>query len=338
MADELDPYVRLDNIAPSNTYTMKSADAFAYSGKDNSWNFKKFSDRFKIVIHSWDKKNQELIFDMIGIDAPLANAFRRIMLSEVPTIAIENVYIRNNTSIIQDEVLAHRLGLIPILADPRMFEFKGKDENPTDSNSIAFNLHVRCYRDPNNPKTYINEKVLSKDLIWKPVGSQKERFLDTPIKTVHDSILIAKLRHGQEINLEAHCEKGIGADHAKFSPVSTAFYRLMPKIEITEDIVGEEAQELVDKCPMNVFDIEDMGKATVARPRNCSMCRECIRESRFERRINLLRVKNHFIFSVESTGILPPDEIVNQAIQILRTKCSNLLQQIENLNFAVNDD
>ena len=63
-----------------------------------------------------------MVFDMIGIDASLANAFRRIMLSEVPTMAIELVYISNNTSIIQDEVLAHRLGLIPINADPRLFE------------------------------------------------------------------------------------------------------------------------------------------------------------------------------------------------------------------------
>lgn len=60
---------------------------------------------------------------MIGIDAPIANAFRRILIAEVPTMCIESVYITNNTSIIPDEVLAHRLGLVPIKADPRDFSF-----------------------------------------------------------------------------------------------------------------------------------------------------------------------------------------------------------------------
>ena len=63
-------------------------------------------------------------FDMIGIDASIANSFRRILLSEVPTMAIEKVHVFNNTSVIQDEVLAHRLGLIPLKANPKLFNFK----------------------------------------------------------------------------------------------------------------------------------------------------------------------------------------------------------------------
>ena len=58
----------------------------------------------------------------------IANAFRRILISEVPTMAIEKVFIVNNTSIIQDEVFAHRLGLVPIRADPRLFEYKSESE------------------------------------------------------------------------------------------------------------------------------------------------------------------------------------------------------------------
>jgi DNA-directed RNA polymerases I and III subunit RPAC1 len=61
---------------------------------------------------------------MIGIDASIANSFRRILLSEVPTMAFDRVYIYNNTSVIQDEVLAHRLGLIPLKANPDLFKFK----------------------------------------------------------------------------------------------------------------------------------------------------------------------------------------------------------------------
>jgi hypothetical protein len=64
-----------------------------------------------------------MVFDLVGVDAAVANAFRRILLSEVPVMAIERVLIFQNTSVIQDEVLAHRLGLIPIKADPRKFEY-----------------------------------------------------------------------------------------------------------------------------------------------------------------------------------------------------------------------
>lgn len=56
-----------------------------------------------------------------------------------------------------------------------------------------------------------------------------------------------------------HCRKGIGKDHAKFSPVATASYRLLPVISLKEDVEGHDAEELVAKCPLNVFDIEDLG-------------------------------------------------------------------------------
>ncbi len=59
--------------------------------------------------------------------------------------------------------------------------------------------------------------------------------------------------------LEAHCRKGVGKDHAKFSPVATASYRLLPEIQLKESVTGADAAELVAKCPMGVFDIEDLG-------------------------------------------------------------------------------
>lgn len=71
-----------------------------------------------------DVTGPDMEFDLIGLDASLANALRRIIISEVPTMAIENVFVMNNTGVMQDEVLAHRLGLIPIVADARLFEFK----------------------------------------------------------------------------------------------------------------------------------------------------------------------------------------------------------------------
>jgi DNA-directed RNA polymerase I and III subunit RPAC1 len=67
---------------------------------------------------------------------------------------------------------------------------------------------------------------------------------------------------------------------------------------------------------MGVFDIEDVGgvaTAVAARPRSCSMCRECIREPEWDERVKLSRVRDHFIFSIESTGIMPPEVLFNEA-------------------------
>jgi len=83
---------------------------------------KSFIENLKINILSLT--HEELVVDVSGIDVSLANALRRIMISEVPTMAIEKVIIYQNTSIIPDEVLAHRLGLIPILAEPDLFVYK----------------------------------------------------------------------------------------------------------------------------------------------------------------------------------------------------------------------
>lgn len=65
---------------------------------------------------------------------------------------------------------------------------------------------------------------------WVPQGNQAGKF--QAVKLVYDNIVIAKLRENQEINLEIYAEKGIGKKHAKWSPVSTCFYRLMPNITL----------------------------------------------------------------------------------------------------------
>jgi DNA-directed RNA polymerase I and III subunit RPAC1 len=184
----------------------------------------------KVNILRRDKESID--FELIGIDASLANALRRIMLSEVPTVAIENVWISVNTSIIQDEVLAHRIGLIPINADPSSLE-ELVNEEETDKDTIVFHLDVEC-TDERVPKPFgragtcfKNEQVLSSALTWLPQGEQLEVFQDG-VAPVHGDIVLAQLRPGQRIEFEAHCRRGVGKDHTKFSPVATASYRLLP--------------------------------------------------------------------------------------------------------------
>ena len=88
---------------------------------------------------------------------------------------------------------------------------------------------------------------------------------------------------------------------------------------------------------MDVFDIEDLGGkkggkgVKVARPRQCTMCRECIRSEGWADRVRLDRVKDHFIFSVESTGTLPAKTLVSESIKVLMGKAQNILQCLDSL-------
>ncbi|EOA35342.1 hypothetical protein CARUB_v10020528mg [Capsella rubella] len=305
-----------------------------------------FYEDFKVDVISLTERDMQ--FDMIGIDSAFANAFRRILIAEVPTMAIEKVLIANNTSVIIDEVLAHRMGLIPIAADPRLFEYLSENDQPNEKNTIVFKLHVKCPR--NRPR----HKVLTSDLKWLPNGSELLReygnstskpktytsfscsqdslpeFADNPIAPSDLDILIAKLAPGQEIELEAHAVKGIGKTHAKWSPVATAWYRMHPEVVLRGEVEDELAERLVKVCPQNVFDIEDMGKgkkrATVAQPRKCTLCMECKRDNDLLELVDLGSVKNHFIFNIESTGSLPPEVLFTEAVKILEAKCETVLE------------
>jgi len=294
----------------------------------------------KVTKNNWkDKqKSDKLELEIKGIEAPIANAIRRIAIAEVPAMAIEHVWIENNTSVMQDEVLAHRLGLIPIWVNPNVldqyFEFPSVSEAaPTVNSTLVFRLDIHCQRKPGTrdddppDEKYIGSKVYSGDLTWVPTGEQVDWFkMDPPRPTVHD-ILLVKMRPGQEISLVAHCKKGIGRTHAKWSPVCTASYRLMPSITLTKTIKGQDAEELAKTCPMGVFDIED-GIAVVSKPKKCTMCRECIRNPKFTASIQLAREKDHYIFAVESTGVLPPATIFSQSLQILMDKCRILEHEV----------
>ena len=80
-------------------------------------------------------------------------------------------------------------------------------------------------------------------------------------------------------------------------------------------VVNEDALTLKNMCPMNVFDIEDIRgvpTATVGRVRDCTMCRECIRHEGWNEKVLLRRVADHFIFTVESSGCMPPEDIVRE--------------------------
>jgi DNA-directed RNA polymerases I and III subunit RPAC1 len=122
-------------------------------------------------------------------------------------MAIEHANIQSNDSIIADEILAHRLGLIPINADARHFdEFTGER---LDNNCLVFHLKVTSDSD--------NFSVYSSRIKWIPFGNQAEHHKD--LAPSHGDIVLCKLNTGQTLDIELVAIKGKGKDHAKWSPV-----------------------------------------------------------------------------------------------------------------------
>lgn len=99
-------------------------------------------------------------------------------------------------------------------------------EQPTDRNTLVFQLEATCERNKSAPKDtsdpaklYINHEVLSSHLKWIPQGEQETVFVDNHPAPTNPNIVLVKLRPGQEVEMELHAVKGVGKDHAKFSPV-----------------------------------------------------------------------------------------------------------------------
>lgn len=331
---------KIVNIEYNRVTNVTSTDFPSYSqgnALSTIWDIEEFKNTLDIEIQSLEERDCN--FDLKHVDTSVANAFRRIMISEVPSVAAEAVYVYNNTSVLQDEVLAHRIGLVPLQIDPEELIWcentneseEGAESKYTDKNTIVLTLDVACTRNLNAPKgctdpkiLYNNSSVYSRDLKFQPEGNQAEIFANKPVVPCDDDILICKLRPGQEISLRVHCILGVGADHAKFSPVSTASYRLLPHINIMKPFKGESALRLQKCFPNGVIGIDDNGVAFVQDARKDTVSREVLRHDEFKDSVKLGRVRDHFIFNVESTGAMTPEEIFFKSVRILKSKAEYL--------------
>ncbi|KAI8911854.1 DNA-directed RNA polymerase [Gorgonomyces haynaldii] len=285
------------------------------------------------------EQDNRMEFDLIGVDVSIANAIRRVLIAEVPTMAIEHVFVLESQMVMSEQVFASRLGLVPLKVDPRQFEYLGEGETPTDLNTIVFKMDVQCTKNPkaqedevDNKKKFINHCVYSQHIEWQPQGDQSERF--ESIRPVHDDILLNKFFPGDKVVCEMHAIKGIGQDHAKFSPVEVASYRLLPKITLTKPIVGDAAVKLQKCFAEGVIAIEKKHgekRAVVSNPRKDTGSRECFRHEEFLDAVKLERVHDHFLFELESVGHLPPKQVLEMALDVCLEKVEALKQCMQNL-------
>ncbi|KAG5651770.1 hypothetical protein H0H81_007523 [Sphagnurus paluster] len=273
------------------------------------------------TVHIRELKKDSVNFVLKNVDLAFANSVRRVMMADIPTVAIDMVEIEINTSVLPDEFIAHRLGMVP-LGSSNCDEAIRNTRDCTclagcDSCSIMLLLDVQCndhstmdvtshHLDvvpPGTPGTWSQEgdseagEELSKrgEGFGRPVGKDD----GSP------PILICKIRKGQHLKLKCVAKKGIAKEHAKWSPCSAVSFEYDPynKLRHTthwfesdergEWPLGPNAQEEEPPRDGEPFDFN-------AQPRT-------------------------FYFDVETDGSLGPQEVVMKGLAELQTKLANLI-------------
>ncbi len=154
------------------------------------------------------KDNQKISIRLKGISLQYANALRRICLNGIPVFAIDTVDIIENSSVLPDEGLAHRLGLIPIKTDLSRFNEPAKCDCKSETG--CSNCKVMLVLDSGDSD--VTRTILSNELSSE----------DDAVKPTSDKIPIVQLAPGQRIKIECYARLGRGTEHAKWNSSNIA--------------------------------------------------------------------------------------------------------------------
>ena len=154
------------------------------------------------------KDKHKIAIKLHDVPMQYANALRRVCLNGVPVFAIDTVDVVENSSVLPDEGLAHRLGLIPITTDNSRFNEPSECE--CQSETGCSNCKVMLVLDSGNSnetRTVLSDEISSEDDLVKPVS---------------DKIPIIQLAPGQRIKIECYARLGRGTEHAKWNSANVA--------------------------------------------------------------------------------------------------------------------
>jgi DNA-directed RNA polymerase subunit D len=202
-----------------------------------------------------DADERELEARIEGASVGFMNALRRTLMMEVPTLAIEDVTIYDNKSALFDEVVAHRLGMLPIPTDPNLSSGWDPDAEPDEGEDEAEAEAEQAPADDSRQVLYT--------LTYEGPGTVRARDLqpasgDEALEVADPEVPIVKLGQDQRLMLEATATLGRGRDHAKWQPVVAAGYRRLPTVEVTGPLgLGtDEARELASKAPEDAIELD----------------------------------------------------------------------------------
>lgn len=258
-----------------------------------------------------EKDENSIKFILEDVDVAFANSLRRIIIAEVPTMAIDDVIIIENSSPLFDEIIAHRLGLIPLKTDLDTYVLPEKCQCGGEGCAncqVALTLEVEA---TDGPMTVYSGHLKSQDPKIVPVS---------------EKIPIVKLAKGQKLVLEAYARLGRGKEHAKWQPVSVAAYKYLPIINLDYEKC-DQCGACVEACPREILELKN-GELVIGDVFNCNLCKSCEEACDLEA-IKISFDDRTFIFTIEGTGVLPPERILEEAVKILAEKADQLIEEME---------
>jgi DNA-directed RNA polymerase subunit D len=267
----------------------------------------------EVKIAEKNELSARLIID--GVDTAFINSLRRIMLAEVPFMAIDDVVVIENTSTLHDEVLAHRLGLIPLKTD-------------LDSYNLPEDCSCKSELGCNLCRVSLTLDVEGRDSISTVYSS--ELISENPnIVPISDKIPIVKLAPAQKIKLEAYARLGKGEKHAKWQQVSVAAYKNFPKVKVNEKIC-DACGKCIEICPKRVLMFSESRKKLELRNLiDCTVCKDCVNVCpTTPPALEVSWDKDVFVLDIESTGTLPVERIILEALKVLNNKFELFLKQL----------
>lgn len=254
-------------------------------------------------------KGNEMEFVLSDSNPAFANSLRRVVMREVPVIAIDEVEFKVNDSAMYDEVLAHRLALVPLRTPLKGYVL------PSECN---------C-REGHCPKCSVDLRLKLEGPATVTSGNLKSP--DEEVTPVSGSISLTKLDKEQRLELTAIARLGLGKEHAKWQPGIVA-YKYMPVLEFDQKACNA-CGECVNACPKNILAVVD-GKIKVKDLTLCTMCKACVDVCPKDA-VKVTGDPTKFIFYIESSGALPPKQLLLQAMKVLGDKFEKFSKLVNKL-------
>ncbi|MEM4703401.1 MAG: DNA-directed RNA polymerase subunit D [Candidatus Pacearchaeota archaeon] len=245
---------------------------------------------------------EKVSFIVKGINFSFANAIRR-SVSEIPVLAIDTVEFSKNDSALYDEILAHRLGLVPLKA-PKLFASREECScNGKGCLKCTASLKLKV----KGPKTVYSGDLKSKSV--EPV------FKEMPLVV---------LEKDQELELSAEAILGKAKEHAKFSP-GLLWFNALPEVTIRG---CDGCAKCLEVCPRKGITMKD--RSIIIDPFKCDMCGACTDLCKeLKDAITIRPSQEDFVFYVESFGQMTAKEIFLAALEVLNDNLKQLEKVIK---------
>jgi DNA-directed RNA polymerase subunit D len=267
-----------------------------------------------VEIKILEKTDNFVQFIVSGVNVPFVNALRRVIITEVPTMAIDEIVILENSSILNDEILAHRIGLIPLKTDLDSYNLPEECTCQSDFGCNLCRSNFTLEVEANDNSTVVYSESLKPD--------------NPDITPVSDRIPIVKLAPDQGLKFEAYSRLGKGSNHAKWQPVSMCTYKHLPEIKIDTEQCNA-CGKCVDLCPEEVFLNSSDGIKT-QNIINCTLCMDCVDVCpKKPPAVDISWDRDNFIFKIESTGALKAERILLEAVKILDKQIKDFSKQLK---------